>query len=119
MTYTSEQYEMMELLENGIVWTWFKNERSDAVLHFLMEKDLCTAREDIAPGRLELTELGKIVLSQHHQECEDRAQRKAEKKRERRAQYVYGLFIALATAFFTWAFSHAAEIAAFFCSLMG
>lgn len=74
---TAEQAEMLESFESGRSWTWFQSSRGDEILHFLMNHGLCTPREDIAPGWMEITEEGRTALADF------RIQKAQEEKRER------------------------------------
>lgn len=79
--FTREQAEMLGRLENGTAWTWFQSEQEDGVLHFLMDRGLCTPREDIAPGWMELTEEGRAALAGLRKQHAEQTKQEREKKR--------------------------------------
>lgn len=79
--FTNEQAEMLGRLENGMVWVWFQSEREDAILHYLMDKGLCTSREDIAPGQMALTEAGCAALAGLRKQHAEQTKHEREKER--------------------------------------
>lgn len=64
---TSDQREILEQLEHGFVWEWHQDPQQDKMLRYLMDQEICHAREDIRPGWLELTEAGKSLLQEFRQ----------------------------------------------------
>lgn len=94
---TADQRRILEQLEHGFEWEWHRDPQSDDALRYLMEQGLCHAREDIRPGWLELTEVGKSLLQeflqnetiQHRQQSEKEAaeaKRLEERKEDRAAE---------------------------------
>lgn len=88
--YTDEQIAMLERVQNGLLWKWHIDEKSDEVLYFLMDSPACVqARADIHPDLLVLTERGKAELQTCHnmrKQTENEAQEKANSKRQQRFQ---------------------------------
>ena len=64
MQYTKEQYDMLELFEQGARWTDVPEE-SMFIYRYLMGENLLQPREDIRPDWTTLTEHGKRVLAHH------------------------------------------------------
>ena len=61
-------------------WKWNRDVEMDNLLLFLRDEGIITAREDLAPDLLMLTEKGRVVLAAHHIEHAEEAQRNGEKK---------------------------------------
>lgn len=81
--YTGQQYRWMERFENGAVWLWFADPAADDVIRFLMNDGLLSAREDLGPGVLSLTEKGRSVLeAKRKQDAEKKEQEAKEENAE-------------------------------------
>lgn len=74
---TNKQINMLFRLENGMVWTWHIHPEEDNILLFLMDHNLCMAREDIAPGMLCLTQDGEIALERYRKQTAGQAKKQA------------------------------------------
>lgn len=64
MNYTDDHYEMLKLLETGIVFYNLTEEQKWAY-HFLDSEGLIQPRADILDGYCVLSERGKCVLAEH------------------------------------------------------
>lgn len=114
MKYSPAQYELLEKLENGVIYDHLTADEQET-LYFLDEEDLARARVDIADGLYKLTEKGKAVLSirqenerrkqteeneKLQQAVREKADREAERKAERRFQVWLSFWNALIAAVF-------------------
>ena len=133
--YTLQQYQWMERFENGAVWLWFADPAADDVIRFLMDGGLLSAREDLGPGVLSLTEKGRSVLEakrqadaekkdqQAHQQAretkrmKERLEDKAEQKREKKRDRIFQVFLLLLGFVLGVVSEHLLEITAFLSSL--
>ena len=59
---TEKQFSMLKRFQHGEVYHFWNDPQTDEVVRYLMDNGLCTAREDIAPDMIMLTEKGKAVL---------------------------------------------------------
>lgn len=59
---TEKQFSMLNRFQNGEVYHFWNDPQTDEVVRYLIDNGLCTAREDIAPDMIMLTEKGKAVL---------------------------------------------------------
>lgn len=91
---TPEQSRILERVWHDGTWTWYCDENEDTVMRFLMEQGLCRAREDIAPGTYELTQLGEIEKRRCQQEREDEA-REEQRKVTEKHRFFIGLFASI------------------------
>lgn len=71
----------MERLRRGFQWEWFRDPETDDLLRSLMDEGLCTAREDIAPGMLMLTQKGRVALEGLRKQENEAAKRELDKQR--------------------------------------
>ena len=133
--YTKQQYEWLERVETGLVWSWQKDAVADSVLRFLMQEGLIAPREDIQPGLLMLTERGKSVLEAKRQadaekkdhaaaeqareakRAKERLEDKAEHKSEKKSDRIFQVFLLLLGFVLGVIAEHFAGITAWFSSL--
>lgn len=80
MRYAGTHYAMMENLENGLIWEWFRAPRQDEVLRFLVSEGIATARCDIQADFWTLTEKGRSVLATHRDDSAQKALQDAKEK---------------------------------------
>lgn len=122
---TDEQWLMITRLEQGMVWFWHRDQKTDDILRYLMSKGICEAREDIRENWLQLSQDGRILLHEHieilaaekkklEQQREEIAREKTEKKKERRFQLFNTLLGAGAGALLALFVEHLSEILVFF-----
>lgn len=126
--YTDYQYDMMERLENGLRWEWFQDPGGDEVLRFLLDQGICCAREDLAEGMLMLTQKGLVVLKEHRENNQQRAEQAAkdyakeiqrikERKQDRRDKWLIGVICACCGAVLTLCVEHFEKFLVFFREL--
>lgn len=106
---TKNQMRVMERLRRGFQWEWFRDPETDDLLRSLMDEGLCTAREDIAPGMLMLTQKGKAALEAGKNNVADNHQKNKHSVKPPNnfiqiVQRFWKLFcgVAVIVGFFTW-----------------
>ena len=93
---------MLELFSSPAHYEFGKSETNDSIVRFLLSEKLCEAREDIGDGFIDLSELGKSILSSHNDDREQRAkdreqadaterERIKERKQDRRDKWLIGI----------------------------
>ncbi len=78
-----DKMRLLEKLETGLHWIWFRDSETDEKLRALMGAGVCRAREDIEPGLLRLTDSGQSLLDSERQE---RAQKAQQQRRQEDAE---------------------------------
>lgn len=80
MDLREDQIELLERIEPGLVWKWHIDPDADSRLLCLRDLGFYTAREDLKPGLLLLTETGKSALDLNRQKRQSRIEQQTEKE---------------------------------------
>lgn len=120
MSYTAEQYEMLERFERGANISNFSEKELD-VYRFLDSNKLLNAHADVEDGLFDLSQLGKCVLEEHREkvlkdkkETEQAAKDKASKKNERIKESAFQVFLLIFGFVLGLASDHFSAISKFF-----
>lgn len=82
MTYTDEQWKILEQAATGFEWYFFKDEAADRTVRYLQDKKLIDAKGNGTPAKYILTEKGEQVLAERAAKQQAEDQRRKEKRQE-------------------------------------
>lgn len=106
--------DLMRRLDEGMVYRFFEGGGMDDEMHDLLRRDICQAREDLAPDFYMLTQKGKDLLCAEDKNAEKVAKHAAEKKADRRFQLANSVISAIIGSVVTLLVEHFPEITTFF-----
>lgn len=109
----SKTRDLMRHLNKGMVYHFFEDGMDDE-MHDLLRRNICQAREDLAPDFYMLTQKGKNLLCAEDKNAEKVAKHAAEKKADRRFQLANSVIAAIVGSAVTLLVEHFSEIITFF-----
>lgn len=92
LVYTEEQYDLLQSFSGGRLVQELSQEEL-YVYEFLISERLLQPRADIKDGWHVLSERGKMILENHHNQLREKAENKAAEKKEKVKERIFQTFL--------------------------
>lgn len=89
---TEKQFSMLKRFQRGEIYHFWNDPQTDEVVRYLMDNGLCTAREDIVPDMIMLTEKGKAVLAESEKEIRSNKEEEINNKNDSIFYFIKAFF---------------------------